>query len=292
VNIPANKYYADSMAFIGLQGQPPTFDLSCRPRLSLAHLTSVPPFLKKYEDALNMHNSFRNIALRNLGVHEIRTSADVSGNPGSMGLLFGLQHAPEKLTVLRVRQLSELGVRSMAIAYDEPNEYGSGFKNPKGELTKCGENLIRWLGRYGIILDLSHAGHETAVNAMSLILRERLPTKVMASHSGCFSIFRHPRNLMNQSIRAIRVLDGYIGIPLITFLISKEKQAVAGRTDPYLAAFYDHHESWTRRVRQRHHDWHRFGLQPFQHDDGCGRQTLRQHEENARNERYLRRILP
>ncbi len=228
-----SKYYADSMAFFGLQGRPPVFDPSKRPLLSLAPLTRVPPFVKSFKAALAAHRLFREQALsKNSGVHEIRTRADLSGRPESMGLLFGMQHAPEGLTLKRVRQLQDAGIRSMAIAYDKPTEYGDGFQGG-GQLTARGNDLVSWLGECGIILDLSHAGYRTAMDAMTLILLDSLQTKVMASHSGCYEVYPHPRNLSDNLIRRIHFQNGYIGIPAITFLIAK-------KGDSYLAAFARH----------------------------------------------------
>lgn len=227
-----STYYADSMAFLGLQGRPPIFNPSQRPFLSLAHLTSVPPFVKGFSPALEAHRLFRKQALSNSRVHEIHSRSDLPGKPESMGLLFGMQHAPEGLTLKRVRQLRDEGIRSMAIAYDTPNEYGHGFKSA-GSLTKRGSELVGWLGECGIILDLSHAGYRTAMDAITLIVLESLPTKVMASHSGCYAVYPHPRNLTDDMIRRIHFLDGYIGIPAITFLIAKKGSA-------YLGAFARH----------------------------------------------------
>ncbi len=220
------------MVFFGLQGHRPVFDPLKRPLLALAHLTSVPPFVKDFDDALVAHRLFREQALSNSGVHEIRTRADLSNKPESIGILFGMQHAPDGLTLKHVQQLHDAGVRSMALAYDKPSEYGDGFRSA-GQLTKRGSDLVRWLGECGIILDLSHAGYRTAMDAITLIVLDSLQTKVMASHSGCYRIYPHPRNLADEMIGRMHFLSGYIGIPAVTFLIAK-------KGDSYLEAFVRH----------------------------------------------------
>ncbi len=226
------------MAFFGLQGRPPVFDPSQQPLLSLAHLTSVPPFVKDFDAVLETHRLFRKQALSNPNVHEIRSRSDLLEKTENIGLLFGMQHAPEGLTLKRVRQLYDGGIRSMAIAYDSPNEYGHGFRST-GQLTKRGSDLVGWLGECGIILDLSHAGYRTAMDAITLIVGESLQTKVMASHSGCYEVYPHPRNLTDDIIRRIHFLSGYVGIPAITFLIAK-------KGDAYLEAFARHIAHATR----------------------------------------------
>src|ERR1035437_5705469 len=184
MNIPSKKFYADSLAFLGLQGQPPVN----RSQLSLAHITSVPPYVKDFDIVLRMHLVFQVRALSNAWVHGVYEKSDIS--KPDMGILFGLQHAPEDLTLARVRELASAGIRSMAIAYDGSTEYGDGFKGDGG-LTPQGEKLIDWMCATGIILDLSHAGHATAREAIEYILRHRLPMMPMMSHSGCYELFPH-----------------------------------------------------------------------------------------------------
>lgn len=217
MNLTEGECYADSMAFFQLQTQPPRFDSAKRPRLSLAHLTSVPPFGKDFNKALHTHREFRAQALSNPDTHEVRTREDLN-KPG-MGLLFGLQHAPEGLTFQRVCELYHWGIRSMGIAYDGPSEYGDGFKNPGGRLTDRGKDLLTWMCLLGIIPDLSHAGFKTACDALDFVAKARYVTHPMASHSACQSAFSNPRNIQDPVLDGIADLDGYVGIPAITFFL-------------------------------------------------------------------------
>lgn len=225
-------FYADSQAFLALQGQPPIFDQERRPRLSLALVTSAPPFAKDFHAALAAHDTFRGQALSNANTHEVRVMGDVGG-PG-MGLLFGLQHAPERMTYERVRTLAREGIRAMTLAFDEATEYGGGFL-AAGGLTNRGRQLIKWMGEFGIILDLSHSNHETAREALDFIGKSNLQMKPMASHTGCYEIFRHPRNLPDDILLRIVRMDGYIGINLISFLLCER-----GRGIHYLSFFLSH----------------------------------------------------
>lgn len=228
-------YYADSQAFLALQGQPPIFDQEKRPQLSLALVTSAPPFLKNFYAVLAAHKTFREQALSNAGTYEVRVKDDLGG-PG-IGLLFGLQHAPEVMTYERVRTLARVGVRAMTLAFDEATEYGSGFLAESG-LTKRGRQLIEWMGECGVILDLSHSNHETAREALDFIRRSNLSMRPMASHTGCHEVFPHPRNLPDDVLRKIVGLDGYAGINLITFLLCSEHKS--GSMHDYLHAFTCH----------------------------------------------------
>jgi len=222
MNIPTESFYADSMAFIGLQGQPPKFETTARPQLALAHVTSVPPMIKDVTSALKAHKAFAQIALANPGVKEIRTTDDLNGMSSiNTGLLFGLQHAPESLTYSNVYEFSNAGVRSMGLAYEGDTEYGGGFKSG-GRLKGRGEKLIEWMAKTDIILDLSHAGHSTARGALRFIAQERLPVKPMLSHSACESVFNHQRNVPDDILRGVDRAGGYVGIPLISFYLGAQ----------------------------------------------------------------------
>lgn len=207
------------MAFLALQSRPPKFELGSRPRLALALVTSAPPFIRDPREAIQAHEMFIKIALSNPNVEMVRTAEDLKGLSAiRLGLVCGFQHAPKGLAQTDVRDLFNAGVRVMAIAYDGANEYGGGFKSG-GRLTPRGEKLIRWLAEAGFILDLSHAGQSTAKNAITFIRQGRLPIRVMLSHSACQAIFQHPRNATDDIFEGVADLDGYAGIPLITFFL-------------------------------------------------------------------------
>lgn len=229
MNIP----YADSLGFIGLPGQAPVFTAQ-RPRVSLMHVTSVPPFVDSYEEALAAHNAFRIQALQNEATYEVLTRNDV-GRGSGVGLLFGLQHTPKDMTPARLQKLYLAGVRVMGIAYDKENEYGGGFKST-ARLTSKGKDLIRMMAATGIILDLSHANHQTARDALEMIFQGLLflgGQFPMASHSGCSSVFPHPRNLPDDILKDISYLQGYVGIPAITFFLTRKDGG-------YMRAFEGH----------------------------------------------------
>lgn len=220
-------YYADSMAFLGLQGQPP----DRHAQLDLALVTSAPPFLTSYSKTLAAHGLFMEQALATTETYAV-TSRESLNRPQGTGLVFGLQHAPQDLRKDDVRELYREGIRSMALAYNGPTEYGHGFQS-MGGLTKRGQKLIEWMTEYGIILDLSHTNDETALAALQFVVTSLGATDVMASHSGCRAVYDHPRNLSDEAIRQIHGLGGYVGIPAITFFIGAQGE-------DYFEAFAEH----------------------------------------------------
>lgn len=228
--------YTDSLGFLAPPGVDPVFGPN-RPGVSLIHLTSVPPLpgFMDFGKALAAHKAFMGQALSNADTHAVLARGDVKRS-GSMGILFGMQHAPNDLTRERVRELYDAGVRVMALAYKDATEYGNGFAVPLGGLTHRGREVIRVMADVGIILDLSHANQRTAGNALDFISSKNIRLNVMASHSGASSVFPHPRNLTDYLMQGVVGLKGYIGIPAVTFMLTKKLEE--GRS--YLPAFVEH----------------------------------------------------
>jgi microsomal dipeptidase-like Zn-dependent dipeptidase len=188
-----------------------------------------------FEEARIAHYRFRQQALSNPGTHEILTAADLD-RPGSIGIIFGTQHMPRDMTLNRMQLLYDVGVRVMALAYQGTTEYGNGFAVPLGGLTQRGGEVIRMMADVGMILDLSHANSATATGALTLISRQNIQISLMASHSGFNEEFRHERNLTSSIAWEIRYLKGHVGIPAVTFMLTKK----LAEDRSYLPAFAQH----------------------------------------------------
>lgn len=201
---------------------PPRFDPWNRPEISLIHATSVPPRVDDFLTAIEIHRQFKQEVVANEDVRLVHTTQELVELTGdSMYVVLGLQHAPHDLTIDRMWSFRDAGVSIMAIAYDGPTEYGDGFKGTGG-LTDKGKELVRWMAECGIIPDLSHAGHKTVHDVLELIYKEGLPVWPIASHSGCWDIFQHGRNLPANLLEGIAMAGGYVGIPAITFFLAPQ----------------------------------------------------------------------
>lgn len=210
--------YADSMALLAPPGQKPEFTDAERPHLALAHLTSVPPSRRNFLGALAAHRAFVKQTLSNAGVRWIRTGANILSLPaGDLGVLFGMQHAPEGMTADNMGEWRAARLQFMALAGADSDG-----------LTEYGRKLVGWMSENGIILDLSHANHRTAREALEFI-RQRLPLNVVASNSGCSAIFPHPRNLPDDILAGIVNQGGYVGISTSASLLAEVGD------DPHLA---------------------------------------------------------
>jgi membrane dipeptidase len=104
------------------------------------------------------------------------------------------------------------GVRYVGVTHFGHNQFGDS-SNPNAELgdaasrhdglSPLGEELIAALNRAGIMVDVSHAGKATMMDAVAL---SRAP--IIASHSGVKAIYDNARNLDDEQLRAIAQNNG------------------------------------------------------------------------------------
>ena len=143
-----------------------------------------------------------------------RTADDVItlAATGRRVVLIGMENAyPLGQSVEDVAMWAGRGVRYVSITHFGNNQFG-GSSNPnvrRGDpkedagLTELGRELVTTLNDNGIMIDLSHVGKQTGLQAIEL---SRAP--VIASHSGARSVFDNPRNLDDEQLRAIRDSNG------------------------------------------------------------------------------------
>lgn len=106
-----------------------------------------------------------------------------------------------------VRELKQAGVCFLSLCYSKGNHLAGGFLDSELPLTEAGRNAALLLHEAGISLDLSHLNPRSA-NA----LLELLPDGVVATHSNCYALCNHGRNLTDDQILALKEKKGLMGI--------------------------------------------------------------------------------
>ena len=100
-----------------------------------------------------------------------------------------------------------LGVRQMLFAYNRNNLAGSGCHDQDTGLTAFGHQVIAEMNRVGMLVDCSHTGYRTTLEAM-----EASSAPVIFSHSNPKSLHKHGRNILDEQIRACARKGGVVGI--------------------------------------------------------------------------------
>lgn len=106
-----------------------------------------------------------------------------------------------------VRELREKGIAFISLCYNKGNKLAGGILSPEKGLSDAGKRVALLLYEWGISIDISHLNHRSANEMLAL-----LPDGVVATHSNCFSLVDHPRNLTDDQIKSIISKNGLIGL--------------------------------------------------------------------------------
>ena len=102
----------------------------------------------------------------------------------------------------------EIGIRQTLIVFNKQNSAGGGCADPEDHgLTSYGRRLVKELQRVGMLLDLSHTGHRTSLDAI-----EATSMPVLFSHSNAYALCPSFRNLKDDQIRACAQVGGVVGV--------------------------------------------------------------------------------
>lgn len=108
----------------------------------------------------------------------------------------------------RIEALRALGIRHMLLAYNVRNLVADGCAEvADAGLSNFGRQVVAEMGRAGIIVDCSHTGRRSSMDAISL---SRYPA--IFSHSNAYAVCPHIRNISDEQIRACAASGGVIGV--------------------------------------------------------------------------------
>jgi len=102
----------------------------------------------------------------------------------------------------------KLGVRSMLLAYNQKNMVGDGcHERTDAGLSRFGVSLVKEMNRVGMLVDCSHTGYRTSMEAI-----ETSSAPVIFTHSNAKSLLPHERNITDDLIMACARSGGVIGM--------------------------------------------------------------------------------
>lgn len=102
----------------------------------------------------------------------------------------------------------DAGVRMMHLAYNRRNLIADGcMERADGGLSEFGFDIIRRMNEIGILVDTSHTGRRSTLDAARASTRP-----IVASHTACRAVYDHPRGKTDEEIRAVADTGGIVGI--------------------------------------------------------------------------------
>ena len=116
--------------------------------------------------------------------------------------------APLEFDVGLADAFHALGVRVVQLTYNFRNLIGDGcLESVDGGLSDFGRRVLTRLVGLGVVVDISHAGVRTSLEAI-----EAAPGSVIATHANARAVCETPRNLTDDQIRRLAASGGVIGL--------------------------------------------------------------------------------
>ena len=111
----------------------------------------------------------------------------------------------------------EAGLRMVQLTYNSKNTIGCGCTDPENSgITEFGRDAIALMNEIGIIVDTSHCGERTTIDACNM---STMP--VVASHTAAAQVNPHDRCKSDEELLAIAESGGVTGVVAVPFFLSK-----------------------------------------------------------------------
>ena len=156
---------------------------------------------------------------------KVWTAGDIerAAREGKVGIIQGFQNAAMMGSdAARVGTFAGLGVRIIQLTYNIANQLGHGSMVPEnGGLTGFGREVVAELNANNTLVDLSHSGERTCLDAI-----EASTAPIAITHTGCRAVTDLPRNKTDRELRLVAEGGGIVGIYFMPFL-AEDGMAVA-----------------------------------------------------------------
>jgi len=111
-----------------------------------------------------------------------------------------------------INEFYELGVRYIGLTWNNSNNIGTSARDEhkkglEGGLTEFGVEVVKRMDEVGMLVDVSHLGEGSFWDVIEVTINP-----IIASHSNCYSIHPHYRNLTDEQIKAIADGGGVINV--------------------------------------------------------------------------------
>lgn len=164
-----------------------------------------------YDEALQFISAWSGFAGRNSEVFSlVGTAADLDHAKAKhkIAVIMGLQNAEQFREPKDVKDFYQLGLRCAQLTYNSQNLIGSGSTDRiDGGISDYGVEIIKAMNEVGMLIDVSHSGDRTTLDAIELS-----PRPIAFTHSNCRALNNHPRLKTDEAIQKLARKGGVMGI--------------------------------------------------------------------------------
>ena len=200
-----------------------------------------------YDEALQFICAWSGFAGRNSDVFSlvgIAADLDQAKAKHKIAVIMGLQNAEQFREPKDVKEFYQLGLRCAQLTYNSQNYIGSGSTDRvDGGISDYGVEIIKAMNEVGMLIDVSHSGDRTTLDAIELS-----PRPIAFTHSNCRALNNHPRLKTDEAIQKLARKGGRHGHHRSSqFREGPRADDRRGRRRPHRP------RSQTRRYRARRH---------------------------------------
>jgi membrane dipeptidase len=163
------------------------------------------------EETLSFLAAWQGYAGRNSHLFSlVGTPADLdkARTERKIAVIMGTQNAEHFREAKDVKRFYQLGQRCAQLTYNNQNLLGSGStERVDGGLSDFGVEIIQAMNEAGMLIDVSHSGDRTTLDAIDLS-----PRPIAITHSNCRALNNHPRLKTDEAIRKLAAKGGVMGI--------------------------------------------------------------------------------
>ena len=159
----------------------------------------------KIEDIVKANNRYISIA---------RTPADLYEDKrrGRHSIMFGIENGLAlNHDLANVEHFARRGVVYITLCHNGDNDICDSARgcSTHGGVSRFGEQVIREMNRFGVMVDMSHAAEKSFYDALDISTKP-----IVCSHSNCKALCDVPRNLTDDQMRALAAKGGVAHITL------------------------------------------------------------------------------
>ncbi|HSZ51229.1 MAG TPA: membrane dipeptidase [Caulobacteraceae bacterium] len=148
---------------------------------------------------------------------KVNTADDIlrAQRESKVGVFYGFQNTVQLGDKSQRADLfANLGVRVIQLTYNPANAVGDGSMAPQTRgLTSFGREVVERLNATRVMVDLSHSGERTCLDAISA---SKAPISI--NHTGCRALADLPRNKTDAELRGVAEKGGFVGIYFMPYL--------------------------------------------------------------------------
>ena len=174
------------------------------------------------EETLQFIAAWQGYAGRNSHVFSLVGTAadlDLAKKDRKIAVIMGVQNAEHFREPADVKRFYQLGQRCAQLTYNSQNLLGSGSTDRvDGGVSDFGEAIIKAMNEVGMLVDVSHCGDRTTLDAIELS-----PKPIAITHSNCRALNNHPRLKTDEAITKLAAKGGVIGITGVRMFV-KDKE--------------------------------------------------------------------